>query len=103
MFQPCPQQNVLAQTCDGLLPSTDAGTMFAPLADMHLDDRGLVLPASAWSNEHLISLLASINGAGDELPPPLDPNDGAHHPRYLQGIAHGTSAPGVTLICHRLH
>lgn len=54
--------------------------MLAPLAELQLADGAVLLPGGAWSNEQLVPLLADLaasNSAGNELPMPLDQNDGA--------------------------
>ena len=49
-----------------------------PLAQLEVDQSGIVLPASAWSNEqteYLIGVLVELAASsyvGDELPPPID-------------------------------
>ena len=55
-----------------------------PLALLEMDQTGVLLPPSAWPNEHLAATLAelvSTNYVGDELPPPIDGPEGA--PRAL--------------------
>ena len=73
----------------GLARGRATGTPLAPLADLQLGDGHIVLPSGAWSHEHMVSLLAELaQGAiGDELPTPVDINDGERRARAHWAVA----------------